>query len=98
MNDYKARLAHYNDTEWVPVYERYGMKDVEATTSYMHTVQRDARFFNRLTLLSYYIPLIALVAAALWLSVLPGVVIYAVVCGLATVAVNNVAEALGDEY
>lgn len=93
MNDYKQRLAHYNDTE---VYE-YCMKDVESTSSYMHTVQRDALFFNRLTLLSWYIPLLVLVAVTLWLSVLPGVAIYAVVCGLATIAINNVEEALGDE-
>lgn len=89
MNDYKTRLAHYNDTEWQTMRE-YCMKDVDATSDYIRTVRNE----NRLTLLSYYIPLIALVAAALWLSVLPGVVIYAVVCGLATVAVNNVAEAL----
>jgi len=93
MSNYKQRLAHYNDTEWRQMAE-YCMKDVEATTAYMQTVQRDARFFNRLTLLSYYLPLIALVAAALWLSVLPGISIYAVVCGLATVAINNVEEAL----
>lgn len=93
MSDYKQRLAHYNDTEWQAMYE-YCMKDVEVTSSYMRTVQRDARFFNRLTLLPYYIPLLALVAVALWLSVLPGLVSWVVVMSLLKVATNNVEGAL----
>lgn len=95
MNDYKQRLAHYNDTEWQAMRE-YCMKDVEATSSYMRTVQRDARFFNRLTLLSWYLPLLVLVTVALWLTVLPGLAAGAILGGLLILAVNNVEEALDD--
>lgn len=97
MNDYKQRLAHYNDTEWdigrgatTPHYYT-----CDEDTDHLSYRQRDARFFNRLTLLSWYIPLLVLVAIALWLSVLPGLAAGAILGGLLILAVNNVEEALG---
>jgi hypothetical protein len=90
MNDYKQRLAHYNDTEchhfatggyvknlWQPY-------EAPAATAPEYRIQ----------LLSYYLPLIALVAAAcelvglsLWLS-------GPVVVWLLAEAVNNVEDTI----
>lgn len=96
----------YTREQWLPV--AYNYQDEYNDALYMEIyghpevnriryIERDARFFNRLTLLSWYVPLLVLVAVALGLSVLHGLAAGAILGGLLIVAVNNVEEALGDE-
>ena len=106
MNDYKQRLAHYNDTEHSrKMYDTMValapdsviFVDFHEFDKTYNECQGYWRSIARLMLLSWYIPLLVLVLVALWLSVLPGVMAGAIMGGLLIVAVNNVEEVLGDE-